>query len=262
VSESRLREIFREAETCVVALSGGVDSSVLAAVAREELGEGAVAVTGVSPSLSSVEREEILVFVKDRGLVHVEVDTHELEHDDYLKNDPDRCFHCKSELYAQLRTVADARGIERIFDGTHAEDLAGHRPGKRAADEAGVRSPFVEAGMGKEDVRNIARALGLSNAERPSQPCLSSRIAYGVEVTPERLTRVGRAEQALKAMGFERVRVRLHGEIARVELPKKRLAEAIERREEISRACKDAGFVYVTVDLEGLRSGSLLEVFQ
>jgi uncharacterized protein len=190
------------------------------------------------------------------------VDTAELHNPDYVKNDPDRCFHCKTELYTRLDAVRAARGLAHVVDGTHAEDLEGHRPSIAAAREIGVVSPLVEAGARKADVRTLAAKLGLKNADRPAQPCLSSRIAYGVSVTPERLSRVGEAEAFLKELGLREVRVRLHDSIARVEVPKTQLAFATEHAAEIARHLTGLGFTYVTLDLQGLRSGSLLEVLQ
>jgi uncharacterized protein len=260
--EAALRRLLRELPSAVIALSGGVDSSVVAALAAEELGARALAVTGVSASLATSERDDIRALCKRLGLAHAEVETNELSVAGYVQNSPDRCYFCKSELYDRLAAVARERDMSVVLDGMTADDLHGHRPGKRAADERGVRSPLVEVGAGKAAVRAIARRLGLSNAERPSSPCLSSRIAYGVAVTPERLGRVGQAEEVLRRLGFPEVRVRLHDKIARLEVPRPALLRAAEHAAEITRELRALGFVYVTLDLAGLRSGSLLEVFQ
>ncbi len=260
--EAELRSWLRSVPSALVALSGGVDSSVVAALAVQELGARALAVTGVSPSLATAELLDIQALCARLGLSHLAVETHEMSSPSYVQNAPDRCYHCKSELYDRLGAVARERGLAVVLDGTTADDLHGHRPGKRAADERGVRSPLVEVGAGKAAVRAMARRLGLSNAERPSSPCLSSRIAYGTAVSPERLDRVGRAEAWLKSLGFAEVRVRLHDAIARVEVPRRDLLRAVEHAERITKELRALGFVYVTLDLQGLRSGSLLEVFR
>lgn len=260
--ENKLRDWFHACDSVVVALSGGTDSSVVAAYARQVLGARMCAVTGVSASLSPQELSEIEALCRQHNIPHETVTTHELSHRAYVANGPDRCFHCKHELFSQLERVRERVGFRCIVDGTHAGDLSGHRPGKRAGDALGVRSPLVELGIDKAIVRSLATSLGLQNAQRPSQPCLSSRIAYGVNVTPERLARVDRAEAYLKSLGFPEVRVRLHDQIARIEVPPTRFADLLLHAAAVQRELKAMGFVWVSLDLGGLRSGSLLEILQ
>lgn len=258
--EIKICNWLKESGSVVVALSGGTDSSVVATYARKVLGDRMLAVTGVSPSLSPQELNEIGTLCRLQSIPHERVTTHELTQQDYIANTPDRCFHCKHELFSKLEEVRTRLGFSIVVDGTHAGDLQGHRPGKRAGDALGVRSPLAELGLNKSDIRRLATHLGLVNAQRPSQPCLSSRIAYGVAVTPERLEKVDRAEAFLKELGFDKVRVRLHNEIARVEVPPSRFAELISHAPKIHAELKAIGFVWVSLDLGGLRSGSLLEI--
>jgi uncharacterized protein len=257
--QQALHDRLASLSSAVIALSGGVDSSVVAAVAAKALGARALAVTGVSASLAAGAVDDIASFCRDLGLAHHTVVTHELERPEYVANTPQRCYHCKHELFSQLAAIARERGLAHVVDGTTAEDLHGHRPGHQAALELGVLSPLVDLGANKDDVRAMARHLGLRNAERPASPCLSSRIAYGDTITAERLARVGRAEASLQAMGFAQVRVRLHDTIARVEVPTSELVHLSENAPAIVRELTRLGFVYVTLDLAGLRSGSLLE---
>jgi len=243
----------------VVAYSGGVDSSLLAAAAHEVLGEGCLAVTAVSPSLAARALRDASALAASRGWHHLVVRTHELERERYARNAPDRCYWCKSELFDVLQPVARERGA-RIAVGTNADDLGDYRPGIKAARRRRVRTPLADAGLTKGDVRALSALMGLKTAGKPASPCLASRFAYGVRVTEEGLRRIDRAEEALRALGFEVLRVRDHGELARVEVPSADVERAAARRGEITEALRLLGFTYVTLDLAGFRSGSLNEV--
>ncbi len=250
---------IRRHERLVVAYSGGVDSSFLAAVAHEVLGERAVMATAVSPSLARSERTAAADLARDRGWKHLLVETNELDRDEYLRNDSDRCYWCKTELFEVLAPVADALEA-RVAVGTNLDDLGDHRPGQEAARERSVLTPLVEAGLTKGDVRELARAMGLSTADKPASPCLSSRLAYGVRVTPERLARIDLAEDYLRTLGFQVFRVRDHGDVARIEVPKNEITRVAELSDEIASRLIELGFRYVSVDLAGFRSGSMNEV--
>ena len=259
----RLRAELRSLARVVVAYSGGVDSSLVLRVAHETLGAGALGVIGRSDSYAQAELELALAQAAAFGARVEVVTTGELSNPDFRSNPSDRCYHCKSELYRQLARVAGEFGGEfgaaAVLDGTMADDLSDHRPGRRAAEERHVRSPLAELGFVKADVRAAAAHLGLSSAQKPASPCLASRIPYGTEITTENLARVERAEQALRALGFAEIRVRHYGETARVEVPLEDLGRllAVGVRERVVEGLKAAGYERVTVDLEGFRSGSL-----
>ena len=245
----------------VVAYSGGVDSSYLAALAHEVLGGGAVAVTAVSPSLARRELRTARDLAQERGWRHERIGTHEVAREDYARNDPNRCYWCKTELFEVLAPIAQARAAT-IVVGTNVDDLGDHRPGLRAADERDVRAPFVEVGLTKSEIRLLSAAAGLPTAEKPASPCLSSRIAYGVRVTPQRLRRIDDAEDFLLSLGLRELRVRDHGELARIEVPSDALQVALDHRERITARLTELGWRYVTLDLKGFRSGSMNEVLQ
>jgi len=240
-----------------VAFSGGADSALLAWVANETLGPvNAHAVTAVSASLADAERDDCAALASEWGLRWTAVETDELERPDYVANGGDRCFHCKSALLDALTPLAEAEGAT-VTLGTNLDDLGDHRPGQQAAAERGAAFPLVDAGFTKADVREAARALGLRTWDKPAAACLASRLPYGTPVTVTTLDRVGRAEAALRSVGFAQVRVRHYGDLARVEVEADELGAVVERRRAVVDAVQGAGYRYVTVDLEGFRSGNL-----
>jgi len=257
-----LREILRGMGSVLVCYSGGIDSAFVLAVAHQELGEQAVGITAVSPSLPDAERADAVRIAKELGVVHRLVDSNEIDDPDYVKNSPDRCFHCKSELYSLSEKKRVDYGLAFVANGTNLDDLGDYRPGLQAAEQKGVRSPLVEARFKKSDVRAAARLIGMDVWDKPAAACLSSRIPYGTSVTRERLAQIGGFEADLKALGFRQVRVRWHDEIARVEVAREEMDRAFadEVRERMVEAGKKHGFRYVTLDLAGYRTGSLNEV--
>ena len=260
--EERLREIFRELDSVIVAYSGGVDSSYVAYVANAELGPRAVCITGQSASLPEYQRAEIDEVVRKFGFQHEIIQTEELENPGYRANNADRCFFCKDELYTKLETVARTRGIENIVDGSTVDDLGDYRPGRRAASQHAVRSPLIEAGLSKSEVRELSRRVELPTWDKPASPCLSSRIAYGTTVTIERLSKVDRGEEILREFGFREFRVRHHDQLVRIEIAPAEMDRVLRKVliAELAQRFRELGFKYVTLDLEGFRSGSMNEV--
>ncbi len=247
--------------SAVVAFSGGVDSSLVACLAARALGDRALAVTAVSAALASGELEGAAKVASAIRIAHETIDTDELAREGYRRNDRDRCYHCKTELYAGLAALAGRRGYAAVLSGANADDLGDWRPGLRAAEEHGVVHPLLEAGVGKAEVRELARALRIPSAEKPASPCLASRIPYGTEVDPAVLRQVDRAELGLKALGFRVLRVRHHGELGRVELAAEELPRALSHPGAVISAVRAAGYSRVEIDEKPFRSGSLNMTF-
>jgi len=246
-------------ESALVAFSGGADSTLVAWAAHAALGDRALAVTARSESLAPSEAESARELARRVGVAHEEIAYSELAVPGYAENPPERCYLCKGELFRRLATLARERRLSVVLDGTNADDLADFRPGRQAAEELAVRSPLVELGWSKQAIRAALRGLDLQVWDKPSSPCLSSRVPYGEPITREKLDQIGRAEAALRALGFRELRVRHHGSVARVELPRADLARVLTGglADEIVARVRAAGFAFVALDLEGLRSGSL-----
>ena len=259
--EDRLRELFRTLESVIVAYSGGVDSSYVAYVANAELGSRAVCITGQSASLPAYQNEQIDRVVKDFGFSHEIIRTDELEHPGYRANNSDRCYFCKDELYGKLESLARTRGIDYIVDGSTMDDLDDFRPGRQAAKQHAVRSPLIEVGLNKDEVRELSRRAMLPTWDKPASPCLSSRIAYGTTVTIERLQKVDRGEEILREFGFREFRVRHHDTLVRLEISPAEMDRALRKEviDQLAARFRELGFKYVTLDLHGFRSGSMNE---
>jgi uncharacterized protein len=252
-------------ESCAVAFSGGVDSAVVAKAAALALGQRAVAVTGVSASLASGELDEARKSASLIGIRHVVIDTQELDSGDYVRNAPDRCFHCKTELYSRLEALLPQLRVATILNGANADDLGDYRPGMQAAANYRIVSPLADCGITKAEVRQLAAEWDLPVWDKPATPCLSSRIAYGEEVTPERLAMIDRAEKYLRGLGLREFRVRYHkGDLARIEASLAEVPRLVEaqQRADIIAEFRTLGFKFVTLDLEGFRSGSLNQLVQ
>jgi len=262
--EAALLARLAACDSVVVAYSGGVDSAYLAWAAHRALGARALAVTAISPSYPRSHREMAARVAGKIGFRHEWIDSHEHERAEYARNAPDRCYFCKTELFDLLETLRARRGFGAVAYGINRDDTGDFRPGHRAAEEHRVLSPLLDAGLGKLEIRALSAAAGLETAELPASACLSSRVPYGMEVTPEKLAQIDRAEDALRALGYRQLRVRHHGDLARVELAREEMPRAFapDALRAISRAMHDAGFRWVALDVDGYRTGSANEVLQ
>lgn len=260
----QLQGLFQDMDRALIAYSGGVDSTLVAKIAYDVLGDRALAITAVSPSLLPEELIDAQTQAAQIGIKHEVVETHEMDNPDYTSNPINRCYFCKSELHDTLKPLALERGYPYVVDGVNADDLQDYRPGIQAAKERGARSPLAEIGVSKAEVREISRSLGLAWWDKPAQPCLSSRFPYGEAITVNKLQRVGRAEIYLRQLGYSNLRVRSQEDTAKIELPAAEITQFVVQVNlpELVKTFQELGFVYVTLDLEGYRSGKLNQVLQ
>lgn len=257
--KQKLYAILRDLRRVIVAYSGGIDSAYLAWAAHQILGEDAVAITADSASIPESHKRDAEQFAREQGFRHEYIDTFEFDNPDYVKNDKDRCFHCKNELFERLDQVSAERGIDTIVYGVNMDDLGDYRPGQRAAKLHEVKAPLVEAGLYKQEIRELARQAGLPVWDRPASACLSSRIPYGTAVTPTVVKTVEKGEEEIQKLGFRQFRVRFHGELVRLEIAPEELSKALDpaMAKRFVEIFKPLGFHYVTLDLEGYRQGSM-----
>jgi len=262
--EARLIELLRGMGSAIVAYSGGADSAYLAWAAQQALGERALAITADSASIPASHKRDAEAFVRQFGIRHEYVETHEFDNPDYVKNDLNRCFHCKDELFTVLETIGRERGFSHIVYGVNQDDLGDYRPGQRAAKLHDVKAPLVDVGLTKAEIRELSRRAGLPTWDRPASACLSSRIPYGTPVTIQNIKTVEIGEEEVKALGFRQFRTRFHGELVRIEIAPEELPKALnlEIAGKLTAIFKQLGYKYVTLDLEGYRQGSLNEVLK
>ena len=258
----QLKKTLREMGTVLIAYSGGVDSSFLAVTAHEVLGQNSLAVFASSPVAPPMEKEAAESLAHQFGLRFRIIESNEMANPDFVANPPERCYYCKRELFSELKPIALAEGLKWVADGTNADDLSDYRPGRKASAEAGIRSPLLEVGLTKAEIRQLSHAQGLPTWDRPASPCLASRIPYGIPVTAETLNKIAQGEKYLHNLGLRQVRLRHHGDIARIELDQPDMAKIIKTdiRQGIIEHFKALGYKYVTLDLTGYRTGSLNEV--
>lgn len=259
---NKLQRLLKDMGGLVLAYSGGVDSTFLLSVAKDALGDNVLAITAVSPTYTQEEYERACEMALALGVRHISTQTNELENSDFLKNSPHRCYYCKKELFRRLRTIADQESLLCVADASNLDDCVDYRPGRIAAKEAGIRSPLFEAGLRKEEIRALSKEMNLPTWDLPAAACLASRFPYGESLTLEKIKRVEQAEKFLRDLGFQQVRVRSHDRLARVELDANVIGEFFKEglRANVVQKLKDLGFIYVTLDLEGYRTGSLNEV--